>query len=89
MIINLLFVVNVNNLVYVGGLIVMVYDNVVFVLVLNDVSVYRIVLEVVFLFWLIVVGRFVNVGMLLRFGKGEVWLELVGVEFFFFMLKYM
>lgn len=89
MIINLLFVVNVNNLVYVGGLIVMVYDNVVFVLVLNDVSVYSIVLEVVFLFWLIVVGRFVNVGMLLRFGKGEVWLELVGVEFFFFMLKYM
>lgn len=60
---------NVNNLEYVGGLIVMVYDNVVFVLVLNDVSVYRIVLEVVFLFWLIVVGRLVNVGMLLRFEK--------------------
>lgn len=72
MIINLLFVVNVNNLVYVGGLIVMVYDNVVFVLVLNDVSVYRIVLEVVFLFWLIVVGRFVNVGMLLRFEKMKI-----------------
>lgn len=67
----------------------MVYDNVAPASASNDVSVYRTVPEAVSSFWLIVAGRFVNVGTLLRSGKREVGSELVGAEFPFLMLKYM
>lgn len=89
LIINSLFVANVNNPAYAGGLTVMVYDNVAPASASNDVSVYSTVPEAVSSFWLIVAGRFVNVGTLLRSGKGEVRSELVGAEFPFLMLKYM
>lgn len=72
LIINSLFVANVNNPAYAGGLTVMVYDNVAPASASNDVSVYSTVPEAVSSFWLIVAGRFVNVGTLLRSGKGEV-----------------
>lgn len=89
LILNSLFVANVNNPEYAGGLTVMVYDNVAPASASNDVSVYRTVPEAVSSFWLIVAGRFVNVGTLLRSGKREVGSELVGAEFPFLMLKYM
>lgn len=47
----------------------MVYDNVAPASASNDVSVYRTVPEAVSSFWLIVAGRLVNVGTLLRSEK--------------------
>lgn len=78
MIINSLFVANVNNPAYAGGLTVMVYDNVAPASASNDVSVYRTVPEAVSSFWLIVAGRFVNVGTLLRSEKMKIRSELIG-----------
>lgn len=77
-IINSLFVANVNNPAYAGGLTVMVYDNVAPASASNDVSVYRTVPEAVSSFWLIVAGRFVNVGTLLRSEKMKIRSELIG-----------
>lgn len=88
-IINSLFVANVNNPAYAGGLTVMVYDNVAPASASNDVSVYRTVPEAVSSFWLIVAGRLVNVGTLLRSEKSSTirinWRH--GAEFPFLMLK--
>lgn len=58
-----------NNPEYAGGLTVIVYDNVAPASASNDVTVYRTVPEAVSSFLLIVAGKFVNVGTLLRSEK--------------------